>query len=404
MHRLIRSSLLLACCCFVSLLLAGCKRPPAAATGGSLPGKKAAVAAPEPPAIDFAAVRPNELGHIPVIMYHEIGGAPVKNDPALVRSVAAFRKDLELLYAKNFRPVNLGDVINNTMDLPPGMSPVVLTFDDARASQFRLIETPDALKIDPATAVGILDAFHKKHPDWPLKATFFVLPKSRKTMAPFGQPGLGEQKLSYLVEQGMEIGNHTTLHESMQNMTPAQIQQEIGNAHNEILAAAPQARIQVVALPMGQYPRNKKNWRYLTEGTYGGKTYRYKAAMQAAYRAVPSPASKRFDPLRLERIAPIDGRWGVRWWIEELSRGTGLYPRYVSDGDSRFVSFPKGSEALVNTPALKAQNKIAYAYSPFGGGGGAKPIIGAGEAPAATANSKAAAPEASVAEKPISGG
>jgi hypothetical protein len=102
------------------------------------------------------------------------------------------------MYAAGFRPVNLSDVLDNAIDLPAGKSPIVLTFDDARKSQFHLIETDKAYKIDPDCAVGILDAFHKRHSDWPMRATFFVLPKSRLTLEPFGQPGLGPQKMSYL--------------------------------------------------------------------------------------------------------------------------------------------------------------------------------------------------------------
>ena len=355
---------------------------------------------PAAPNIDVAKIRPNELGRIPVIMYHEIGGKPVASDPALVRPIEAFKKDVELMYAAGFRPVNLSDVINNNINLPAGTSPIVLTFDDARESQFRLIETATELKIDPNCAMGILQAFHKQHPDWQMRATFFILPKSYRTLEPFGQLGMGSQKLSYLLEQGMEIGNHTVNHQDMSKMTPEQIQAEIGGAHNRILEAAPKADLQVVALPLGRFPKDPKSWQHLLKGTYEGKPYQYKAAMTAAYRAVPSPVSKDFDPQRLERIASRDDRWGVRWWIQELSRGTGEYPRYISDGDPTFVSIPQGLESQVNVARLQAENKTLFAYSPFGGAGGAKPIVGVG-APAGAAPS-ANAP--AVTEKPITGG
>jgi peptidoglycan/xylan/chitin deacetylase (PgdA/CDA1 family) len=97
-------------------------------------------------------------------MYHEIGGKPAPKDPALVRTVEAFKKDLELLYAAGFRPVNMSDVANNRIDIEAGKSPVVLTFDDARESQFRLVETDKELKIDPNCGVGILKAFPSSTP------------------------------------------------------------------------------------------------------------------------------------------------------------------------------------------------------------------------------------------------
>jgi len=310
-------------------------------------------AGPKLPDVAHMAVKPNELGYIPVIMYHEIVPKTPTRDPGkMSRSVKAFRGDLEALYAAGFRPVNLSDVVNDTIDVPAGASPVVLTFDDGRESQFRLNETPNALNIDPNCAVGILQAFNKAHPDWPLRATFFVLPKSSTTNDVFGQAGLGPQKLQYLLKEGMEIGNHSVHHKDMSRMTADQIQAEIGGAHNALVADAPGATLQVVALPMGKFPKNKADRKYLLAGTFEGKSYAYKAVMDASYRAVPSPAALRFDPARLERIGARDDRWGVRWWINELTHGN-AYPRYVSDGDPNVVSFPKEMEALANLPRLR---------------------------------------------------
>jgi len=350
---------------------------------------------PGPPDIDYAKVRPNELGRIPVLMYHEIGGKPYPRDPGLVRTVESFKKDLELLYAAGFRPVNMGDVLQNNIDIPAGMSPVVITFDDARESQFRLIETPDSLKVDPNCGVGVLTEFNKKHPDWKLRATFFVLPKSEKTMAPFGQAGMGDQKFAYLHEKGFELANHTTRHKSFRRMSPAEIQKEIGYAHKEILRAVPGAKVQVLAAPMGQFPNDKANWKYLVKGTYEGVSYDYKAAMLAAYRPIPSPASKAFDPFRLERIAPLDNDPnGLRNWIVKLTAAGG--DRYISDGDPKVVSYPKGRETEVNAKRLEADGILANAYSPFGGDGGSKPIVADGEegASSVAASGSAGTPEA----------
>jgi Predicted xylanase/chitin deacetylase len=386
----------LALCAVASVALSGClglgKK-----TGEAPTPQPVATKTPGPPDIDYAKIRPNELGKIPVIMYHEIGGKPYARDPALVRTVESFKKDLELLYEAGFRPVNMGDVLENNIDIPAGTSPVVITFDDARESQFRLIETENALKVDPNSAVGILTEFNKKHPDWGLKATFFVLPKSPKTMAPFGQPGLGDQKLAYLVEKGFELGNHTTLHKSLARMPVAEIQKEIGFAHNEILRAVPNAKVQVLAVPMGIFPKDKANWKYLLQGTYEGKTYDYKAAMLAAYRPIPSPASKAFDPLRLERIAPLDSDPnGLRNWIIKLKAAGG--DRYVSDGDPNVISYAKGRESEVAVERLKEQGKIVYAYAPFGTGGGAKPIVTDGEG---SGGGSSVAVEEKAAAKPI---
>lgn len=365
---------------------------------------------PLPPQIDYAKVRPNELGKIPVVMYHDIGTKPAKIDRGLVRSVAAFDKDLELLYAAGFRPVSLSDLVTGRIDVPAGKSPVVLTFDDARESQFRLMETDKALKVDPNCGVGRLQAFHKKHPDWSLKATFFCLPKSPRTSDSFGQNGLGDQKLQYLVDNGFEIGNHTINHKSMAHMPPARIQAEVGGANNLLLASSPKAKITVMALPFGDYPRKKADWKYLVNGSSGGKTYSYAAAMAAAYRPIPSPLSKEFNALHLERISPMDkDPNGLRSWIIKLAAAGG--GRFVSDGDVHAISFPKSEMPQANLARIKAVGLIANPYAPFGGASGAKPIVAEGEATenntpdlrAAGARSTSVAVGASIpAPKPIS--
>jgi peptidoglycan/xylan/chitin deacetylase (PgdA/CDA1 family) len=366
---------------------------------------------PTAPAIDYASVRPNELGRIPVIMYHEIGNKPDRRDPGLVRTPAQFRKDLQNLYDQGFLPVNMYDVAINSIDLPPGKSPVVLTFDDARGTQFKLIETADSMKIDPDCAVGIMDAFHKEHPEWKMRGTFFILPKSKATIEPFAQPGLGNQKIAYILDNGMEIGNHTTLHKSLRSMSPAQIQEEIGNANNQILAVAPEAKITAFAVPMGKFP-NKANAKYLMHGTFDGKPYDFKVVMAAAYRPIPSPASKAYTPEKLERISPIDGLNGMAYWIKKLKSGS-PYPVYISDGDPNVISYPKGEDSDVDIAKLKVQGKLANAYSPFGGSGGAKPIVSGDASPAATGAAKpitggaspaAGESSATVTEKPITGG
>jgi hypothetical protein len=60
--------------------------------------------------------------------------------------------------------------------LPVGTTPIVLTFDDSSPGQFRYIQQNGVLAIDPKSAIGILEAFTREHPDFGRAATFFVLP------------------------------------------------------------------------------------------------------------------------------------------------------------------------------------------------------------------------------------
>lgn len=351
-----------------SLALTGCVRPKSSAPTPP-PGP---TPAPKAPTLDLSKVQPNELGKIPVIMYHDIGKTG-KNTP-LDRTVASFEKDLQLLYDKGFYLVNAADIVANRLDVPVGKTPVALTFDDARKTQFNLLQTDQGMQVDPNCALGVLERFVKAHPDWKLRATFFVLPKSKVTNESFGQTGLGKQKIDYLLKQGCEIANHSTLHKSFAGYSAAQIQQEIGGADKLVTELNPEVKIETFAMPMGKYPKNKALWPLLLKGSYNGHAYSYAAAFDAAWRPIPSPASVKFNPLRLERINAIDTINGLRYWVEKLVGPGG--GRYISDGDPNWVSFPKGQETELSRTRVEKQGKQVNAYESGGiQGAGSQAII-----------------------------
>jgi peptidoglycan/xylan/chitin deacetylase (PgdA/CDA1 family) len=332
-------------------------------------------ATPGPPAIDYATIKPNELGTIPVVMYHEIGGNKDGKNDKMHRTVASFQKDLELLYNNGYRPVNLGDVVSGKIDVPPGKKPVVLTFDDSRRTQFILTETATEQQIADNCAVGVLEDFSKQHPDWPKKATFFVLPPSRGNADFFAQKGLGAQKLEYLANAGYEIGNHTYVHKSLRPMNATQIQEAVGRAHNEILTAYPRTKVTTFAVPMGQYPNDKKLWPLLKSGTYKGIPYNHTGVMDAAWRPMQSPFAKKYNALRLERITPEDINFGLAYWIKILEKNR---TAFVSDGDPNYVTYPSEQAALAEPARLK---KMGVYANPYKVSAGAKPIATATKKP-----------------------
>jgi peptidoglycan/xylan/chitin deacetylase (PgdA/CDA1 family) len=304
-------------------------------------------------------VQPDELGKIPVIMYHDIGKSG-KNTP-LDRTVASFEKDLQLLYDKGFYLVNAADIVANRLDVPLGRTPVALTFDDARRTQFNLIQTDQGPQVDPNCALGVMERFVKTHPDWKMRATFFVLPKSKATQESFGQAGMGKEKVAYLVKSGCEIANHSILHKSFSPYTAAQIQQEVGGADKLVTDLNPEVTMETLALPMGKYPKNKALWPLLLKGNHQGHSYSYKAAFAAAYRPMPSPASKKYNPLFIERVNSVDGLNGIRFWIEKLMQPGG--GRYISDGDPNWISLPKSREGELAAERVAKQGKLVNAYS-----------------------------------------
>jgi hypothetical protein len=106
-----------------------------------------------------------------IVEFHRLA----KQDARWDRSVEGFRNDLARLYRMGFRPVTLSLYVSGRMELLPGASPVVITFDDSHPSQLRFL--PDG-QLDPECAVGVWRAFASQHQGFPIRATFFVLPTS----------------------------------------------------------------------------------------------------------------------------------------------------------------------------------------------------------------------------------
>ena len=358
----------------------------------------AAPVAPERPMVDAAAVRANELGRIPVVMYHDVNDKVGKNTK-MNRTKESFEKDLQLLHDKGFYPVTLRSVIDGSMDVPAGKSPVVITFDDARESQFRLIESSESYSVDTESAYGMIEKFCKANPDWKPVATFFVLPKSEKTLEPFGQVGLGGDKIKYLMSKGCEIGNHSLRHKSFGRMTAKQLQDELSGAQKAVQAYASDVQITSLANPYGVYPRNKADWKFLANGTGVGGSYTHTAVCQAAWRPTVSPAAKGFNPVRIERITPEDLKFGLAYWVGELT--SGRMTRFVSDGDASVVSYPSSEASNADKAAIVALGKKPNAYGGSGGAGGKK-ILGAGDS-GETSTETTRPSGAPAASKPITG-
>jgi peptidoglycan/xylan/chitin deacetylase (PgdA/CDA1 family) len=331
-------------------------------------------------------------------MYHDVNDKVGKNTK-MNRTKASFEKDLQLLHDKGFYPVTLRSVVDGTMDVPAGKSPVVITFDDARESQFRLVESSESYSVDTESAYGMIEKFCKANPDWKPVATFFVLPKSEKTLEPFGQVGLGGDKIKYLMSKGCEIGNHSLRHKSFARMTAKQLQDELSGAQKAVQAYASDVQITSLANPYGVYPRNKADWKFLAKGTGVGGGYTHTAVCQAAWRPTVSPAAKGFNPLRIERITPEDLKFGLAYWVGELT--SGRMTRFVSDGDTSVVSYPSSEASSADKAAIIAQGKKPNAYGGSGGAGGKK-ILGAGDS-GETSTETAGPSSAPAASKPITG-
>ena len=277
----------------------------------------------------------NELGRIPILMYHSIGGeaefagGPLYDIHGLNIAPITLRRQLQSMYEAGWYPVNMRDLLSARFNIPKGKTPVVLTFDDARPSQYR---TLPGGKIDPNCAVGILEAFHQTHPDWPQRATFYVLPESSYNGVPFDQDGLETSKLRFLVRSGYELANHTTSHRSLADLPSRTLRWEMAFSTRYFRHQVPGLVMQTMALPYGIAPRDPSLWHYLLHGTQGGTRYRHRCILLAKGGPAFAPIDSRFDLTRIPRVVSAPGE--IEHWISTPA------PLYVSDGSPNTVTVP----------------------------------------------------------------
>ena len=302
------------------------EKPATAPTATAAPVKTNA------PATATATLTPNELGEVPVLMYHQIradGGGDYDLTPK------QFRAELARLWREGYWPVRAEDLVKHQLNVPAGKTPVVMTFDDSTKEQLFLDASGD---IKPDTAIGIMLAFQKKHPRFPLAGTFFV------NREPFAGVSEGPQLLRWLDEHGFEIANHTKDHIPLNTLSSTEAQRQLALGQKVITDAIPDAKVTDFALPLGAWPTPRKlAWR----GSWGGIDYKIDGVFEVGAEPSLSPFSKKFDEHAIPRIRTTppgvgDQEWGSSWWLDILK----AHPerRYVSDGNPAVVSFPRARE------------------------------------------------------------
>jgi len=265
-----------------------------------------------------------------ILEYHQIA----EPEGRWTRTPANFRRDLERLWERRYRLVGLTELLKGTLAVPAGMSPVVLTFDDSSPGQFRYLERNGQLEIDPDCAVGILEVFSRAHPDFGLKATFYVLPAAAQPHRLFGQPEHEARKLQYLVSRGFELGNHTLWHAALSKYPQATVRKQLAQAQQRIQRLVPGYQLRTLALPMGAYPQELA---WAIQGNADGVTYRHDAILRVAGGPAPSPFARRFDPYHLPRIQAVESE--LTFWLRHFDQ----HPeeRFVSDGDPTTLTIPR---------------------------------------------------------------
>ncbi|GAA4084017.1 polysaccharide deacetylase family protein [Actinomadura miaoliensis] len=280
---------------------------------------------------EVARIRANELGQIPVLMYHRIVKKP---EMSLDRSVQEFRDEITRLAKSGYVPITAGEFAAGRVDVPAGRHPVVLTFDDSTPGHFALDAHGNPA---PDTVVSVLTEVARQYPGFRPTATFYL------NKDPFQLGDRTGEGLKWLVQHGFELGNHTLSHKNLAQMSQSGVEKEIGDIEGQIVSLAG-VHTKTLAYPFGSEPK-KAAWAQAKTGSY-----RFNGVFLAGWRPSESPFSRDFDWRRIPRvrsegkIAEDDcKRYCSIAWLDWLDKNP--TERYISDGDPNTVSFPRAAES-----------------------------------------------------------
>jgi len=308
--------------------------------------------------VDYSAIRPNESGEIPIVMFHNfVEDLNSTNDPEFTTSFADFEKLLETLYNEGYRLISMRDFIDHNISVPAGTKPMVFTFDDGSPGQFNLIEENGKLVVNPKSAAGIMIKFSEKHPDFGIKGIFYLnMDKEEKT---FEGAGTLKERLEILMSYGFEVGNHSWGHFNFsQAKNREQVYERLGRNQKRLQEIIEGASFYSLALPHGgKAPEELKD--AMVQGEYEGARYFHETIM--AVGSTPSVPSihKDYNPGYVARIrsqGKVEVKFDLTYWLPNMTRDR----MYISDGDPNTVVVPKGKENLIDTGKLNGKKLITY--------------------------------------------
>jgi peptidoglycan/xylan/chitin deacetylase (PgdA/CDA1 family) len=311
----------------------------------------------------------NELGVVPVLMYHAF-----TSDPELVdmwtRHVDEFWNDLQWLYDHNFHVISLRDLIENTIDVPLGKHPVVLTFDDASVGQFIFEQNADGELVPRRkSGVGVMEAFFAAHPDFGRGGHFGIVPANCFAFdedVPFNTRDDCPAKLAYLQEHGYEVGNHTWWHHNLNLATPEELRQQVGDAalFIDTHVSGPANMSRLLTLPFGEQPiPGSQGDTDLHNGfQWEGEWIEVEGMLRVSGGPAFSPSSSWWDPMEITRLNTDQET--LDYWFPAFERGE--VHLYTSDGNPNTVTIPDPvPEYLANEldrVLIESQGKILVSY------------------------------------------
>ncbi|HBC29842.1 MAG TPA: hypothetical protein DC024_01145 [Clostridiales bacterium] len=284
------------------------------------------------------SLNPNELGEIMILMYHGIG----PEESVWQRTPDNFRKDLEYMYQNGYRMISLNDYAKGEIKTEAGFTPIILTFDDGRQNNFNLIEENGEMVLDTDCAIGILEEFKNKYPDFNVTASFFLGTNL------FGRKEYAEKKLNWLIDNGYDLGNHTYSHNEMAELNPDEIQIEIGSVNNIIKQYLPDYAVETLSLPLGSNPKDEFIESML-EGEYDGNKYNTIAVLDVGWRPAYSPFDilTNFNSLYRVTASEINvDNCGIYDYFKQYDENK--RERFISDGNPDVVTIPKRHNEYLN--------------------------------------------------------
>ncbi|WP_067463466.1 polysaccharide deacetylase family protein [Actinomadura macra] len=286
------------------------------------------IAAAVPAAV---AAKANELGQVPVLMYHRI---MKKAELSLDRSSKELYDELTRLAKSGYVPVTAAEFVSGRFDVPAGRHPVVLTFDDSTPGQFGLDPQGNP---KPDTAVAIIQQVARENPGFRPVATFYLNKDLFQLTGAEAAAGL-----RWLIQHGFELGNHTMTHPDLSGMSEKGVRAELGGMEDQIVGITG-AHTTTLAYPFGSAPR-KKAWAQEDAGKY-----RFQGIFLAGWKPSESPFDGAFDRWAINRVRSEGKikendctRFCSTAWLEHLDKNPA--ERYTSDGDPNTITFPKTSE------------------------------------------------------------
>lgn len=352
--------------------------PATTAEPSATPTPTAATAA----AADPASVEANELGRVPIFMYHQIKAEP---NQEYDQTPEEFKAELQRLYDGGFRPITLRNFLDGKIDIPAGKHPFLMTFDDSSPTQIKI--GPDG-NPTPETAVGILEQFEKDHPDWTSTGVFYV----NTVPTPFND----EKGLPWLAANGYEIGAHTAEHVNLKKLSDANVQKQLAKNVADIQKLVPGYDVFSLSRPFGIASVNEE---LMYSGSYEGTSYEFDGVMLVGSDPNKSPFHEEFDGRYIHRIRsgpkarPVDT--DSKYWLDLLDKDK--WTVYTSDGNPDVISYP--DDSTIKVASKWADKAKAYSKSSTGSTGSSS-TGSSGTGSSGTGSSSTAAPSSASEETP----